>query len=216
MRPGLVVIGLAFAVVGAGLLTSFFVFSAAGPEQAASTSVSISLLAPTQTQVWTLTAVSTSSGTLTLAWASTIHANVTLWKAAPCTTTRAMCADGPAVVNWASNLSGHWKGTGSVAASYLLAVTDVGPTNLNFNATLSESYPGPSFGLGTPGLILLTIGSVLLLGTGAIGVFLGLFLRGGVYEPPAAEPEFSDPGLYLYPEKDGGEEPLDETYPGPR
>lgn len=216
MRPGLVVIGLAFAVVGAGLVTSFFVFSSGGPEQAASTSVSVSLLAPSQTQVWTLTAVSTSTGTLTLSWASTMHANVTLWKAAPCTTTAAMCIDGPAVVNWASNLSGHWKGSGSVAGAYLLAVTDVGPTNLNFNATLSESYPGPAFGLGTPDVILLTIGSVLLLGTGAIGVFLGLFLRGGVYEPPTQEPELSDPDLYPYPGKDDGEESLDETFPGPR
>jgi hypothetical protein len=211
VRRGLVVIGLTFAVVGAGMFTSFYLFSSTEPAETLTSSVSASFLAPNQTEVWTLSAVVTGAGVLALSWTSTAPANVSFWKATPCTAASGLCPVEPAIVTWASNLTGHWKGSGSVGSSYLLGVTGKVPADLDFYAAFTESYPGPAFDPGAPGLVLLTIGSVLLLGTGAVGVFLGLFLPGGVYRPPDEEPDFSP--VYRNPGEDRGEEPPDDDSP---
>lgn len=192
VRPGLLALGLAFAVVGAGLVASFFVFSAGTPSNAVTNSVSASQLAPDQTQVWTLPAVGSGAGVLTLSWGASQDANVSFWKASPCSTTSGLCPTEPAIVTWNASLSGKWKGTSSVATSYLIAATNQGRADLDFNATLSESYLAPAFGLGTPAGVLLAIASVLLLGTGGIGIFLGLFLPGGIYARRGSESDLQE------------------------
>jgi hypothetical protein len=189
VRPGLVAVGLAFAIVGAGLVTSFFFLSTNSPPEARTSSISISLLVPNQTAVWPLSAIGSSSGVLTLSWRATSNANVSFWKAAPCSAAAGLCAVPPSIVAWVSNVSGEWKGSASIGSAYLLTVTDVSRGDLNFNATVEDSFPGPSSSPTTQTLVLVSIGSVLLLGTGAIGVFLGLFLRGGVYRRSSRESE---------------------------
>ncbi len=187
MRLGLVAIGLAFALVGGGLVVSFFVFSSGGPPGFVARSISASQIAPNQTQDWPFAAVGASHGTLSFSWTSSVRANVSLWKASTCSQPVGVCPVGPALVHWPSNLSGAWRDSGAIASIYLLAVSDPTPNSVNFNGTLTESYPDQAFGLPTTDLVLLTIGSILLLGTGAIGVFLGLFLPSGVYRPPSLE-----------------------------
>ena len=181
VRLGLVVIGLAFVVVGGGLVVSFFAFSTGGPPGYLSRTISSSQLAPDQSQTWSLDTVSSANGALSLSWTSSGRINVSLWKASGCTNYPGICPVGSPIASWVTELSGLWKSTGSVTWYYLLTVTTQGSSVANFSATLSESYSGSPFGLGTTNLILITVGSVLLLGTGAVGVFLGLFLPSGVY-----------------------------------
>ncbi len=183
MRLGLVVVGLAFVVVGAGLVVTFFVFSSGVPPGGLTRSISAVQMSPNSTQVWTLATVSTDHGTLTLDWSSSGPSNVALARAAACPSSSGLCPVSPALVVWDANSSGSWKSSGGVSSAYFLTATSRSSNAVNLNATLSESYPGTAFGLGSPELILLTIGCVLLLGTGAVGVFLGLFLPGGVYQP---------------------------------
>ncbi len=183
MRLGLVVVGLAFVVVGAGLVVTFFAISSGAPPGGLTRSISAVQVSPNSTQVWTLAMVSTDHGSLTLVWASTGPSNVTLARAAACSSASGLCPVTPALVVWDANTSGAWRNSGGVSAAYFLTATSHTSRAVDLNATLSESYPGTAFGLGSPELILLTIGCVLLLGTGAVGVFLGLFLPGGVYQP---------------------------------
>jgi hypothetical protein len=216
VRLGLVVIGLAFVVVGGGLVISFFAFSTGGPPGYLSRTISASQMTPSQSQTWSLDAVASANGVLSLSWASSGRVNVSLWKGAGCTNFPGICPVGPPIASWVTDLSGQWKNTGSVTWYYILTVTAQGVSVANFNATLSESYSGSPFGLGTTNLILVTVGSVLLLGTGAVGVFLGLFLPGGVYqdrrEPIDGEPDVVpiDPNA---PEV--LDEPADESAFGP-
>lgn len=186
VRLGLVVVGLAFVVVGAGLVVTFFVFSSGAPPGGLTRSISAVQMSPNSTQVWTLATIATGHGTLALTWSSTGPASVALARAADCPSSSGLCPVSPALVVWEANSSGFWRTSGGVSSTYFLTATGRSSNSINLNATLSESYPGTAFGLASPELILLTVGCVLLLGTGAVGVFLGLFLAGGVYQPPPA------------------------------
>ena len=184
MRLGLVAVGLAFVVVGAGLVASFFVFSSNVPPGALTRTITASQIAPNQTQVWTLDTVGTPHGSLSLSWSSNVPTNVTFSQGTGCSSSSGICPISPALAVWDANSSGSWKGTGNVGSGYVVTVTARANRAVSFNASLAESYPGTPFGFASPVIILITVASVLLLGTGAIGVFLGLFLRGGVYEAP--------------------------------
>jgi hypothetical protein len=183
VRLGLLAIGIAFAVVGAGLVASFFLVSSSSPPGAIGRTITASQILPNQSQTWTLNTVGAAHGTLTLSWTSSFAANVSLTEATGCSSPSGVCPVGDALADWNSQSTGSWKQSGSVASLYLLTVTDRSTDQISFNATLAETYSTPPFGLGATTLILITIGSILLLGTGAVGVFLGLFLPGGVYEP---------------------------------
>jgi len=193
VRLGLVVIGLVFAVVGGGLVVSFFAFSTGGPPGYLSRTITASQMAPNQSQTWSLDTVSSANGVLSFSWTSSGRVSVSLWKGTGCSNFPGICPVGPPIASWVTDVSGQWKSTGSVTWYYIVTVTTQAVSVASLNATLSESYSGSPFGLGTTNLILVTVGSVLLLGSGAIGVFLGLFLPGGVYQdrrgPIVEEPD---------------------------
>lgn len=182
MRFGLVAIGLAFVLVGAGLLASFFLFNSTAPPGALTRTVTASEILPNQTQEWALDTVGTGQGTVTLSWGSNVPADVGFYQGSTCGSS--WCPQPPALVAWTANTSGAWHTSGSVPGAYVLTVTDHGGRSVEFNATLSETYPGNAFGFGSIDVVLVTVAAVLLLGTGAVGLFLGLFLPGGVYQTP--------------------------------
>lgn len=214
MRPGLLAIGLAFVVVGGGLVVSFFAFAPSTPMQDLTQTITASQISPNQTQGWSLSTVPAPSGTLALSWTSTARASVTFSKARPCTSPSGACPDGPSLATWSANLSGAWRGTGPVGSLYLLTVNDQVSGVVTLNVTLEELYSDGVFGLSTTDIAMLAIGSVLLLGTGALAVFLGLFLPGGVYRAPLRTlprpPQFSEEG------EEGVEEEPDPTDPARR
>lgn len=179
-------VGLAFAVVGAGLITSFYVFSGVGPNQTIESTVTASSLELNRTESWSLFPIATDSGKLTLSWYANAFANVSFWPAKRCPSGTSLCPTGAAVATWPSNLSGTYENHGRVASGYVLRVTNVDlVSTLDFNATLAESYTGNPSTFSPATWVLITVGATLLLGTGAIGIFLGLFLPSGVYRRPS-------------------------------
>lgn len=192
MRSGLVAIGIAFALVGGGLVASFLVLSSTGPASTQASSVSISNLGANGSQVWLFPAVGSGSGTLDLSWTSTGSANVSFWKTVPCSPSPSVCPIAPVLAAWPASTAGNWTGAEALGEPYLLVIGNLGRSALSFNGTLQETQPGAVLGLPTATLVMVAIGSVLLLATGAISLFLGLFLPGGTYRGPRAGPEFED------------------------
>jgi hypothetical protein len=81
----------------------------------------------------------------------------------------------------------------------LLSVTNSASTPQSFTGVLTETYQVPTPSQAIPAWALISVGGLVLVGIGAIAVFLGLFLGSGVYRPPPAEgnplePEFAELG----------------------
>lgn len=191
--------GLAIALVGAGLVVGLFVLNA-GPTNASTNSVTSPTLSG-QTLQWPIESSATSSGKLTVSWTTTATAQVTIWAGAPCTTGTGICPVGAALAQWPANLSGRWTLSGSIGAEYVVLEKDLASTDLTFKGTMVEQFSAPGAGIDSFEGLLTLVGAAVLLAIGAIGVFLGLFLPGGVYRD-APEPPRLRPGLA----------PLDDTY----
>jgi hypothetical protein len=194
VRGGLLVAGVAIAVVGAGLMVSLF-FLPAPPTDTQTTSVSIGELGSNATRTWTVTENTALSGTLSLAWDSSAPASVQLARAAACPVGTGLCPVKPAIVSWFGNLSGAWGYTGAVSSAYLLSVTNFGHTNLSFTGTVIETYVVPTPSQAVPAWALILLGGLVLLSIGAIATFLGLFLPSGVYRPPSGGIDEYDAGF---------------------
>lgn len=184
-------IGVAFALVGGSLIASFYFISSGMPSAASSTPVQLSVPSG---QTWDdpLSGLSSGSGTIGLSWTSSGFANVTLSKAVTCPGGSGLCPSDPPLAAWSSAARGAWSQGGSFSTTYVLTVTNAQNRALNFSATFDESRMTSGFGLPTTTWVLLTIGSILLLGTGAVGVFLGLFLPGGIYARRNGPEEYWD------------------------
>ncbi len=191
MRTRLIAAGVAVAVVGAGLLLALFYLPPV-PTDTRTHDLAVSSLGPNATQAWTVSNFAATTGSMTLSWSSLGRVAVSLWKTTTCPVGTGVCPQGPAIVSWSANLSGHWSYSGSVPGQYLLTVTNVGSSALSFVATLTETYQVPTPSQVVPAWALIAIGGLVLLGIGGVAVFLGLFLPGDVYRPPrygAGEPD---------------------------
>lgn len=191
MRAGLVVTGIAVALVGGALIASVFVAQVAPSAPNNFSSHSDSAMVPTGTTYqleYNLTA--TESGNLTLNWSSSSPASVSLWPEAACPTGAGLCLRTAPLASWSFNSSGRWWMTGAINERYFVSVADPGSTVLGFNDTLSENFTGASTGAAAPMWehTLSLAGGGILLTIGGIALFLGLFLPGNVYRRPPAEP----------------------------
>lgn len=191
MRAGLLVAGIAIAVVGAGLVVSLFYLPPV-PTDVRTSSVSITDLGAGSTRSWLITENTASSGTLTLTWLASARATVSLWTTTPCSVGAGACP-GTAIVTWNSNLNGTWHYNGPVSSTYLLSVTNLASTAQSFGGTLTESYQVATPSQAVPAWALIAIGGFVLLAIGAIAIFLGMFLAPGVFRPPQGDPESVDP-----------------------
>ncbi len=124
------------------------------------------------------------SANVEYAWSASKSVRVFLYQAAGCANnTPGYVCPGPELKSWWTD-TGIYTYTGSVSEPFLLIVQNVNSTTVLYNGTLVESYPAmSSLGSGWE-LFVILVGSVILIGFGAIAVFLGVFLRGGVYGPP--------------------------------
>jgi hypothetical protein len=182
----LVIVGLAFALVGGGLVGALYILQE-GSNNAVSTSISFSLASGSSDNV-TLQLAPTSSGTFALSWSSTAHASVTVWRAEPCSPGTGICTVGPALIQWPSNESGRWSISGTIGSYYLLTAGDVDNRGLNFTGTTTEQFLSTNTALSLPIESLIIAAAGVLLTAGGIAVFLGLFLRAGVYSDPNGPP----------------------------
>jgi hypothetical protein len=218
VRTGLVVIGVALAVVGAGLTLSAF-FEPGAPSLTQVNPLAAPNLQPSQARTMVVWLENTSSGTLTLSWVSSSDVNVSVYRALVCgfvtsNTHVLYCPDGPALATWPLNSSGHWNTSGEISFPLLLNLDNVGSKTVTVNAVFDEVWASTSPRVPTWVFVSILSGGAACISIGAVAIFLGLFLRAGVYsrapredDPAYDDPEFGPDEPYTDPDDDGLEPP---------
>jgi hypothetical protein len=196
VRPWLVVIGAALLVIGVG-----------------SFALLLSLPSTTQTTITTFTGnvdsqggeslplwmQNTSQGTLRLAWSASGPLSFSLYHPKDCSQFPD-CPTGSAIAAWTAQTSGSWSTSGSLVFPFLLNVSNTGGNAASFRASFSESFVVHAAGIPAVTELFIYTGGAILTVIGALAVFLGIFLRGGVYQGPAPiHPRTASDHDLLYP-----------------
>jgi len=191
VRPLLVAVGTAFAVVGAGVIVGIL-SPGEGPQVSRSSSASVDGLTGGSWRPFVLPAVASDPATLSLDWSATTgflnvpaDVNVSLYAAQMCPPATEPCVVPPLLANWNGSGPGHWGTSGSSGSLYMLFITCDGGSNVsvNFTASLVEQYRDGASWLPTVPFAITMVGGGLLTGVGAVALYLGLFLPAGVYTP---------------------------------
>lgn len=192
MRRGLAFTGVAVALVGAGVLLVAISLSS-GISGSIVEGVSAPIIAANSNYYHVIPSSPQKSAAVIFAWSSTRSVQVSLYVAGGCPngTLDYVCPNGNALAHWWSD-TGTWSWTGSVSEPWILAVDNPNSSVASLNGTLVESYPAPNAFSSGINFVVLLVGSILLIGIGALALFLGLFLRGGIYQPkptPVGQPD---------------------------
>jgi hypothetical protein len=195
VRRGLAFTGVAVALVGVGVLLVAISLSS-GTSGSIIEGVSAPSIAGDTNYTHVIPSSPQKSASVVFAWSSTRSVQVYLYVAGACPnmTVGYVCPSGNALKQWWSD-TGTWTYVGAVSEPWLLLAVNPNATVASLNGTLVESFPAPSSFSGGFNLFVLLIGSVLLIGIGALSLFLGLFLRGGVYQPKPAPVGPPDAGI---------------------
>jgi hypothetical protein len=220
VRTGLVVVGAALAIVGAGLTLSAF-FEPGSPSLTQVNPLSAPNLLPGEPRTMVVWLENTSSGTLSLSWVSSSTVNVSVYRATACgfvtsNTHVRYCINGSALASWPSSSSGHWNISGTISFPLLLNVDNLGSKLANVSAVFDEVWASTSPPVPTWIFLSTLTGGVVCISLGGVAIFLGLFLRAGVYSDraPRDDPELDD--LEFDPEgpdpdgPDPDDDPLDD------
>ena len=216
MRLRLAIVGAGIALIGVAVLLVAFSLSS-GTSGSVVENVRVPAIGGHTTYADVIPASLVSSASVVFAWASTQSVEVALYDAVPCANaTGSLCPGSTAIASWWST-SGVASWTGAVTNPWYLEVVNPNASVAAYNGTLAESYPAPTMGGDLP-LVVLLLGAVALMGIGALALFLGMFLRGGVYEP--ARPPVPPPDSALFGPMEGDEdhddleEPTDDGFDG--
>jgi hypothetical protein len=190
VRPALVAVGVVFVAVAVVSVASVMIVPPAPQDQVLSTQVPALESGPNQTRQVLLDGTNTSDGSFDLSWKSTGPVLVELYGASGCGSGGVGCAGSPALAHWPRNASGTWTASGQLLYPYLLVWVDVGSSGISFQATgISHAISRPALPMLT--LVLSEASAAALAIVGAVSIFLGLFLRSGVYRtrpPPDLTP----------------------------
>lgn len=184
MRPGLVVVGGLLVTLGASALASIYVLAPPAPTTTTSiTGAPVSVPARQEASTPPISLVTSGAATLRVTWQSTTDVNASLTAGTACAglppacgTADTLASGGGRSALWVVGSPGRgpiyitWYNNGSVAASvrYTIAETVASPDQLPAVVQL---------------LVDIALGSLTAIG--GLALFLGLFLRGGVYRRPA-------------------------------
>lgn len=181
MRPGLVAVGAAFALVGAGVIVAVLWAPDATPVTRSHGAV-VDSLAPGDWRQFNVPATPSSSAQMSLQWTSSNVVVVDWYYLFSCTnSSTGWCPPFQPIVSWFAVSSGNWSVSGNSASYYLLYVQDASNVSVNFSATFVEHYRPTPLTLEPMPLAVVLAGGSLLTGTGAVALYLGLFLPTGVY-----------------------------------
>lgn len=207
MRPGLVAIGIALVVVGG--LVCYVGLSVPGSTIAKGLTREISVpdILPAHQRIDVVAVANSSSGSFVFSWTATQPLNVSLYQGVPCSSASGFCESGAALTKWSANTTGGWSHSGAIVSPYLLAIENPQATNVSLTGSLAETYPDGTTAPPTSMLLTILAGGVLLVVIGGLALFLGLFLRGGVYSEPD-----SVPPRYAHELERSGVDPLDEPF----
>ncbi len=182
VRRGLVVVGLAIALIGGGMVASLFLLG--GVQTTNLYDVSF-VLPGNVTENATVKVTPDSSGSVSFSWSAKGSSSVSVWAAGTCPSGQGICATGPALYAWSTTTGGRWSKSGAIGTYYNVSTTNLAGKQIQFSGTFSEEYTTSDSGLTLTQLSLILAGAIVLLGIGGVAIFLGLFLRGGVYSDPA-------------------------------
>jgi len=182
VRPGLVFIGTAIGVIGAGLIVTLF-FLSSGALTTNRTSFENPGLSGHSTWVEVATRSTSAKATVAVSWTASEPVNVTLVPAQACSSMLGYCPAGPPVFNWTLQTSGQGTDPSASASGYLVSVVNPNTAVARATAVVSVTE-NPGSSLPDWGYILIAAGGVTLIAIGGIAIFLGLFLPSGVYQNP--------------------------------
>lgn len=180
MRPGLVVLGVAFLSIAAA--TTVAVVTSGGPTTTTSTFSSIGAF---DARGGSGSAIfdpgNASSQTFTIAWRATSTFSVALYEGPGCIPSSVGCASPPPIAKWVGNESGTFSITGPFTKLFVLDWTETGSSggSLSYTATATRSTEATPLPSWDEYAFLAAAGALWVLG--ALAVFLGFFLRGGVF-----------------------------------
>lgn len=182
MRPGLIAVGAALALVGAGLIY-VLVDPADAPYATRTSDAEITDLVSGDWRTASMPTTASGHATFTFSWYSTQSARVDLYSLYACKVPGGYCTSLPALAAWPGGQNASWSATGASGAMYEVWVEPVAPANvtLNFSAVLTERYPAGEFALPLPAFAVAMTGGGVLAGIGGVALYLGLFLPSGVY-----------------------------------
>jgi hypothetical protein len=189
VRTGLIAVGAAFAVVGAGVIAAM-TMTVPGPTATRTGDADVNQLAAGQARTMMMSAVATGAGSVSLSWWSSTPMQVAWYAAVACKSSdgTGWCLLGGPLANWTKTPNGDWSREGSVSGLYCLWIEDPGNVSANFSASLVESYPTLTHVLPIVPLLWTMGGGSLLVGVGGMAVYLGIFLPSGVYSVPLPAP----------------------------
>ena len=188
MRPWLVVTGAAFLLVGAGALAGTLLFPPPGVQHQSTSQLVGRATPPGAVGTFLITGVANVRGTLDVSWSATALISVEL-NPITCPGGAPSCS-GPVLRGWVLNSSGSFSWTGTLQPGYILT-WDTGPrvfANVSASAAVTWTVSAPvSFAQ-----VAAELASGLLAVVGVLGLFLGLFLRGGFQTPQAVVSHSAD------------------------
>jgi hypothetical protein len=222
VRSGLVAVGVVLALIGAAVVFSGLLI----PSGSVSTQFRLNtLVAPNvvdqQTRVALIQLTNPSAGTLNLTWSATHGLNVNVYASIYCTSSPThYCIYGSSLAGWTNQSSGAWNRSGHLQFPYIMTIQNVQVSNATLRGTVAESFVVDTATLPAWAVVAILSGGVLLAAMGGLAVFLGLFLRAGVYSSPEAVTpryahELNRPGDSLdeFTDEELADEDLDDDGP---
>lgn len=191
MRPGLVVVGALLLLLAASLLYGVM-SQASGHGHVTTHLLSFELPAGETTSAFGW-GTNGSVVSVALSWRASSSVEAVLSAPTGCQASAASCATGTVLAQWGPNLSGAWAAAGSSSFPLLLRFTNAGAATASVTVSLVAAAAPPA-PLAPWVLASALLSAATLLAVGGVSLFLGLFLRGGVFRPPAAPPSRGPPG----------------------
>jgi hypothetical protein len=181
VRPWLAVIGVIFLTLAGGILAALFL--SGGGNLTVVTTPSpyrLFLSGPNGTEELPFNGSLGTSEQFSLVWRSSSPVQVILEQTSPC---YSPCPTGPVLIDWPSNVSGSWSGTGPFHFPLQCLVENMRsqPANVTLTGRAVSSTPIP---LSLAVELLLGAGAGGLFIVGGLAVFLGLFLKADPYGSP--------------------------------
>jgi hypothetical protein len=183
VRPWLVVIGVVFLTLAAGIVAALYFAEDGTPTlSTVVTPYPPFSLGPNAVEHLTFGGTNGSSEQFNLVWHSSGAIVVILEQTQLCT---ASCGGEQVLVNWSSNTSGAWSGPGPFHFPLQCVLENSQAVSSTVTLTGRSVASNPNH-LGLDVELLLGAGAGGLLLVGGLAIFLGVFLRGDPYggRPP--------------------------------
>jgi len=184
VRPGLVTVGVVFLVLAGGALVTVNLLPAASAPQQDQFTLAPTEVAPDGAGATSIPGTASSGAVLTVAWRTPGPLSVDLFPAGRCPSGSRTCNPAGAVATWSGLAGSRWSINGPEQFPYELVWASNSSVPMNFTATATETWNSTATSPIWTAVIVDAV-AVALGAVGAVAVFLGLFLRGGVYRGPA-------------------------------